>query len=153
MIIPDSNLLLFAYNATSPAHQHAKTWWESCLSGSEPVGLCYPVLFSFVRIGTSSRAFRNPLTLDGAIAEIDAWLACRVTRILLDGPGHFATVAELLRAAGSTGGNLVTDAQIAAYAKAAKGTIHTDDRDFARFREISVVYPLDDASSSRTVDV
>jgi hypothetical protein len=33
MIVPDANLLLYAYDKTSPFHTKAKHWWEQCLSG------------------------------------------------------------------------------------------------------------------------
>ena len=62
MIIPDINLLLYAYDASSPFHTKAAAWWQGCLSGTEPVGLLPVVLFGFVRIGTNVRAFLNPLT-------------------------------------------------------------------------------------------
>jgi len=39
MIIPDINLLLYAYDAASPFHAKAVAWWQACLSGEEPVGL------------------------------------------------------------------------------------------------------------------
>jgi len=34
MIIPDVDLLIYAYNDQDPRHQAAKTWWELCLNGS-----------------------------------------------------------------------------------------------------------------------
>lgn len=62
MIIPDINLLLYAYDSASPYHAKAVGWWQSCLSGTEPVGLLHVVVFGFVRIATSARAFSSPLT-------------------------------------------------------------------------------------------
>ena len=57
MIVPDVNLLLYAYDANSRFHAAAAAWWRACLSGSEPVGLPPVVLFAFLRIGTSARVF------------------------------------------------------------------------------------------------
>lgn len=39
MILPDINLLVYAYNSDAPGHRKAKVWWETCLSESGPVGL------------------------------------------------------------------------------------------------------------------
>ena len=39
MILPDVNLLVYAYNTDAPLHQHARCWWEACLDGSKPVAL------------------------------------------------------------------------------------------------------------------
>ena len=55
MIIPDANLLLYAYDEASPLHLRAKSWWSTCLSGPEPVRLVAVVLFAFTRIGTSPK--------------------------------------------------------------------------------------------------
>lgn len=144
MIIPESNLLLYAYNTTSPDHEAAKKWWEGCLSGAEMVGLCYPVLFSFLRVGTATGAFNVPFTLSRAATEINHWLDSSVTRLIAEGPDHFKLVIQLLEQAGSAGGNLTTDAQIAAIAAEYGGTIHTADRDFLRFKGVRTYFPLDE---------
>ena len=44
MIIPDANLLLYAYDEASPFHARARSWWSECISGPEPVGLVAVVL-------------------------------------------------------------------------------------------------------------
>ena len=48
---------------------------------------------------------------------------------------------DLLQRAG-TGGNLTTDAQIAAVALRHRAVVHTADTDFARFPEVSWENPL-----------
>lgn len=143
MIVPDANLLLYAHDASSPFHDRARIWWERCLSGREAVGLTLPVVFAFVRVGTSSRAFANPLTLQEASGLVQRWLVRRVTQVLEPGEGHVSRVLELLAVAGAAGGNLVTDAQIAAVALAHRGVVHTADRDFMRFPGVECCYPLD----------
>jgi uncharacterized protein len=145
VIVPDSNLLLYAYNETSPYHAGAKSWWESCLRGSKPVGLTIPAVLAFLRIGTSTSAFPKPLTLDEAEHTIGEWFDVSVTRVLTPLQSHIEDVIELLKIAGSAGGNLTTDAQIAAIAIAHKATVHTADRDFMRFRGLDCYFPLDDA--------
>ena len=44
MIVPDANLLIFAYDTTSPHHARARTWWEGALSADEPIGIPWVVL-------------------------------------------------------------------------------------------------------------
>ena len=40
MIIPDINLLVYAYNRDLPHHQSARKWWEACVNTlDEPVGI------------------------------------------------------------------------------------------------------------------
>ena len=143
MIVPDANLLLYAYDKASPFHARAKQWWEQCLSGVEAVGLTHPVVFAFLRIGTNARAFVSPLSLPKANAIVRAWLGAPPVQVLLPGPDHLQRVLHLLEQVASAGGNLVTDAQIAALADACRATIHTADSDFRRFKAVRTHYPLD----------
>lgn len=143
MIVPDANLLLYAYDTTSPFHTRAKQWWEQCLSGVEPVGLTHPVVFAFLRIATNARAFVSPLSLAQADAIVREWLAAPAVQVLLPAPDHLQRTLHLLEQAASAGGNLVTDAQIAALADACRATIHTADGDFRRFKTVRTYYPLD----------
>ena len=142
MIVPDANLLLYTVDSTSPFHNAAKAWWASCLDGAVPVGLCHPVVFAFARISTNRRAFAHPLSLARATGIIQSWSERQVTRVLYAGPRHVHNVLELLAAAGSHGGNLVTDAQIAELAIAHRAEVHTADRDFQRFPGLNCRFPL-----------
>jgi uncharacterized protein len=141
VIVPDANLLLYAYDAASPFHQKARAWWEECLSGSEPVGLCSVVLFAFVRVGTSRRAFLNPLSIDEAAGHVRRWLERSISAVLVADERDVILALELLEAAGC-GGNLTTDARIAALATRYAATVHTADTDFQRFPNIRWHNPI-----------
>ena len=141
MILPDANLLLYAYDAASPFHSKAAAWWSACLSGREPIGLCSAVVFGFVRIGTNSRAFVEPLSIHEASAHVESWLRQPMVEFLELDATDAHKAMELLRAAG-TGGNLVTDAQLAAVALRHRAAVHTADSDFARFAAIRWHNPL-----------
>ena len=143
MIVPDANLLLYAVDSTSPFHDVAREWWTSCLCGAEPVGLCHPVVFAFARISTDRRAFANPLSLAQVGEIIQSWTNRQVTRVLYPGPRHVHNALELLAAADSHGGNLVTDAQIAELAIAHRAEVHTANREFRRFPGLASRFPLD----------
>lgn len=144
MIVPDANLLLYAYDSTSPFHERSRDWWSSCLSGREAVGLTHATLMAFLRVSTSLRVYEQPLTLVEASAHLRSWVQRSVTRLLVPDDGHVKQVIDLLEKAGSAGGNLVTDAQIAALALAYRGEVHTADRDFLRFPGVSCRFPLAD---------
>jgi hypothetical protein len=142
MILPDANLLLYAYDRESPFHKAAARWWGALLSGDEPVGLCPVVVFGFLRLATHPKVFERPLTVAEATACIRAWAERPNARLLYPGPKHFELVCTLLGAAG-TAGNLVTDAQIAAFALEYGAEIHSADTDFARFKGVKWSNPLD----------
>ena len=146
MIIPDVNLLLYACDSTSTAHSKAAAWWQAILSGTEPIGLPEVVVFSFVRIATNSRAFQNPLTVKEANAIVRSWWQQPIVQILQPGPEHLEQVLQLLEGLG-TAGNLVTDAQIAAFCIDQDAVLHTADADFARFKGLTWRNPLTGARS------
>ena len=141
MIIPDANLLLYAYDADSPFHDKAADWWSDCLSGREIVGLCDVVMFSFVRVGTNTRAFAKPLTIREASAHVLSWLAAPVTEFVSGEVDDFKHALRLLKGA-ETGGNLTTDAQIAALGLKYQAVIHTADTDFVRFPNLQWHNPI-----------
>jgi uncharacterized protein len=143
VIIPDANLLLYAYDGDSPFHERAKSWWQECLSGQEAIGLTHPTLFAFLRISTNVKIYTNPMTLTEAAGHLRSWLERRVSQLLAAPAKHAEQVIGLLEAAGGVAGNLVTDAQIAAFAQSYRAVVHTADRDFLRFPEVRCHFPLD----------
>lgn len=145
MIVPDANLLLYAIDGLSPFHPTSRKWLEDLLNGTEPVGFCSPVLFAFLRLSTHPRIFKQPLSILSSMAYIETWLSRPQSRQLFAGPTHLERVKTQLLAAPSNGGNLVTDAQIAALAQEHHATIHTADRDFLLFPDIKVYFPLDNS--------
>ncbi len=141
MIIPDINLLLYAYDSGSPFHAKAAPWWQSCLSGTEPVGLLHVVAFGFVRIATNPRAFLNPMTPAEASGHVRSWLEQPPVQVLDPGPEHLQHTLKLLEKVG-TAGNLVSDAQMAALAMEHDAVLHTADADFVRFHGLRWFNPI-----------
>jgi toxin-antitoxin system PIN domain toxin len=141
VIVPDLNLLLYAYDAASPDHAAAAAWWERCMNGGETIGVPYVVLFGFVRITTSSRVFAAPMPLAMSIECVREWLVRPHVLAADGGPEHVGAALDLLRKAGGAG-NLTTEAQIAAVALHHSATIHTNDSDFRRFPGVRVRNPL-----------
>ena len=141
MIIPDVNLLVYAVFDGYPQHDRAAEWLGDALNGLETVGLTAPAVFGFVRLGTSSRVHENPLTLTEAATYVNEWLEREQVRFLAPGPQHVSIALGLLTEVG-TGANLTTDAQLAAYAIEAGGTVHSNDGDFGRFPGVVWVNPL-----------
>ena len=148
MIIPDINLLLYAYDSSSPFNKKAAAWWRRSLSGTEPVGLAAVVIFGFVRIGTNPRVFQSPMTAAAATGHVRSWLVQPVIQVLEAPADHADHVLRLLETLG-TAGNLVTDAQIAALALDHGAAVHTADTDFMRFRGLRWFNPISGVASRR----
>ena len=147
MIIPDINLLLYAHDSSSTFHAKAAGWWQSCLSGTEPVGLLHVVAFGFVRIATNARAFLNPMTPAEAVGHVHSWLEQPPVQVLDPGPDHIRHVLKLLETLG-TAGNLVSDAQMAALAMDHDAVLHTADTDFVRFQGLRWFNPITGTGST-----
>ena len=62
VIVPDLNLLVYAYNDAAPHHDSARRWWEGLLNGEERVGVPWVVSTGFVRLMTHPRVIARPAT-------------------------------------------------------------------------------------------
>ena len=148
MIIPDVNLLVYAYDEPSPHHKKAKAWWENVLTGEERVGLLHVVIFGFTRIVTNRRISANALSASEAAGCVRSWLRQPQVQLLYPSEEHLEQVLSSLETLG-TAGNLVSDAQIAAFAIAHNAVLHTADSDFAGFHNLKWFNPIARTSSGR----
>lgn len=145
MIIPDVNLLVYAYNADAPQHQRARRWWEQCLRGAQPVAIPWVVGLGYVRIMTSQTVLQRPMNPATALGHVRLWLEQPIVQVVQPGPRHLS-ILEGFSEAGVLSATLMTDAHIAALAMESQATVHSNDSDFARFAGLRWVNPLLDAS-------
>lgn len=141
MILLDANLLIYAINEDAPLHRKAKYWLESVLSGQETVGFSWSVVLAFLRLTTRPGLFRQPLPVETAFDLVASWLAQATATIVHLGPRHLLIVRELLSPLG-TGGNLTSDAHLAALAIECGAELCSSDTDFARFQGLKWRNPL-----------
>lgn len=97
MIIPDVNLLVYAYNEDAPLHAAARAWWENCFSGEEPIGLPWVVVHDYVRLMTHPRVIREPLPTEQAVADAREWIDHPATAIIEPGPRHLLLTRQFNR--------------------------------------------------------
>ena len=141
MIVPDVNLLVYAYSDGTPFHDAARRWWEGVVNGMEQVGLAWAVISGFLRVMTHPGLLTPPMAPAQAIGYVRDWL--RYDHIITINPGekHLRLLQRNLDAAG-TGGNLVPDAHIAALAMEYGAEVHSNDSDFSRFPGLQWHNPL-----------
>lgn len=132
MILIDANILIYAVNADAPQHHKAKSWLEATLSGTDTVGLSWTVLLAFLRLTTRPGVFEKALPVQTAFAMVDAWLAQPAVVTVEPTAKHLRTLRDLLSPLG-TGGNLTSDAHLAALAIEHGAELCSCDSDFARF--------------------
>lgn len=86
----------------------------------------------------------TPLPVNVALGVIDGWLAHPHTHLLAPGDRHAALLGRLLMGAGR-GGNMVSDAHLAAIAIEHGAVLGTFDRDFERFAGLRMDWLQGDA--------
>lgn len=143
MILPDLNVLLYAYNPHAAQYDKALAWWEAVLNSDELVVFPHEVLFGFVRIASNPRLGKAAVPVSEARSVVDGWLRLPHTRIITPSSGHFSRVLSLMEKAGARGA-VLSDAILAAYALEHRACLYTNDVDFARFPELDWRNPLVD---------
>jgi toxin-antitoxin system PIN domain toxin len=138
----DANVLLYASDEGSPRHARALELVDEIALGPELVHLFWPTVKAYLHIATHPAVFRRPLSHGDARANIKA---------LLDLPHVHATGEDdrfwdrFLEVAGDVAptGNLVPDAHLVALMlQTGVRTIVTHDRDYRKFRGITVRDPF-----------
>lgn len=146
MIVPDVNLLVYAYKDSAPEHEEARHWWESLVNGEEDVGIPWAVVIGFVRIMANPRAVENPVPPSRTIGAVGEWFSYGHVRPLTPGTRHLRYLGRALAVTGSSASqasaNLVPDAHIAALALEHDAEVHTNDADFERFPGLRWRNPL-----------
>lgn len=141
MIIPDVNLVVYAYVEQAPLHRDARAWWERTLSSAEPVGLPWAVSLGFLRLVTHPSVLETPMRPAEAIAVLESWYERPNVHVVEPGARHLALLGSLLRDVG-VAGNLTTDAHLAAIAIENGCELQSNDADFARFSGLRFTNPL-----------
>lgn len=132
MKLVDANVLLYAVNESSERHAESNQWLDSALNGVEPVGFAWLATLAFLRLSTKTGLFPHPLTVEDAILMVEGWMNQPSSLTVEPTPRHTAVLSGLLKELG-TGGNLVSDAHLAALALEHGATVVTYDTDFSRF--------------------
>ena len=132
MILPDVNVLLYAFRRDSVRHDDYRRWLGETINGEAAYGIAPQTLASLVRISTHPGIFVNPSHLNEATIFCQAVLQAPHCTVVQPGPRHWDLFTELCRRARATG-NLVQDAWFAALAIEAGCEWISTDRDYARF--------------------
>jgi toxin-antitoxin system PIN domain toxin len=139
----DTNLLVYATFSASPEHSRARDWLSERV-GERDDGLvwCWPVLYAFLRLITSSRVMGpDAVALSDGWEAVDAYLSQPGTRVVAAGAAHRSIAAELARTPGLRSDD-VPDVEIAALAIEHGLVLATHDHGFRRFAQLRMVDPL-----------
>jgi toxin-antitoxin system PIN domain toxin len=132
MILPDVNILLYAFRKDAVKHNAHREWLEDVMNGLEPYGISPQTLASVIRIGTHPTIHVHPSTMTEALDFCAALMEPEQCTVVQPGPQHWRIFSELCQKSRAAG-NLVSDAWFAALAIEAGCEWITTDRDYARF--------------------
>lgn len=132
MILPDVNVLVYAFRDETPQHSMCRTWLRRIVFENEPFGVSPLVLGAVVRISTDHRIYKNPSTPEDAVGFCEDLIEQPHCRIVEPGDRHWAIFKQLCIET-NTRGSRVTDAWYAALAIESGCEWITFDRDYARF--------------------
>lgn len=140
----DANLLVYASDEGSPWHARAADLVDQMALGPELVHLFWPTVMAYLRIATHPGIFARPLSHGEARANIQALLDLPHIKASGEGDDFWDRFTEVADDIGPTG-NLVPDAQLVALMlQNGVRSIWTHDRDFRKFRGITVRDPFED---------
>jgi toxin-antitoxin system PIN domain toxin len=132
VILPDVNVLIFAFREDMPQHAVCRPWLTDVVSSDARFGLSLLVLSAVVRITTNPRIYKIPSALDEAFGFCEDMLAQPHCQIVDPGERHWEIFKRLCLET-ETRGARVTDAWFAALAIEWGCEWITLDRDYARF--------------------
>ena len=132
MILPDVNVLLYAFREDSVDHARYRVWLDGVVNGDEAYGMSPQVLCSVARIATHPRIYDSPSRIENALTFARVLLEQPHCTVVRPGERHFSIFEDLCRKA-QANGNLVQDAWFAALALESGCEWVTTDGDFARF--------------------
>ena len=132
MILPDVNILIYAFRADLAQHAACRSWLKEVISGDARFGLSPAVLSAVVRITTNVRAFKSPSAIEEAFGFCEDLLGQPHCQVVEPGERHWEIFRRLCIET-DTRGPRVSDAWFAALAIEWGCEWVTLDRDYARF--------------------
>jgi hypothetical protein len=136
LILPDVNVLIYAFRVDAERHGDYKKWLEDLINGATTYAVSAQVLASVVRICTHPRIFAHPSSLSDTLQFCRTLLEQPNATVLSPGERHWPIFERLCQQAKAKG-NLVQDAWFAALAIESGCEWVTADGDYAKFPDLS----------------
>jgi uncharacterized protein len=141
VILPDVNVLIYAFRSDSAEHSKYQDWLSETVNGVAAYGVAPQVLSSVVRICTHPKIYKQPSELTEALGFCNVLLEAPNATVIHPQQRHWEIFQDLCQANKVTG-NLVQDAWLAALAIESGCEWITTDGDFARFQGLSCRSPF-----------
>jgi len=129
--IADVQVLFYAIDPTADLHGAAARWLEDSINAREGVGLAWPTVHQFLRLGTNP-SFPGCMSEGEAIGWVEEWLEAGV-ELVSDADLAWDLLSELVAASPRVLRNAIDDAHLAAIAISRGATLASFDSDFEAF--------------------
>jgi uncharacterized protein len=140
MILLDANLLIYAYDRSSPFQQPTRQWLERMIETQPVIGIPWISILAFLRI-TTHPGLMTCQSFDVAAAIVDDWVALPNVRVIAPGASHWPILKRTASEAQARGA-FVTDSALAALAIETGATLCSHDKGFRRFPKLKLLDPL-----------
>jgi toxin-antitoxin system PIN domain toxin len=141
MILPDVNVLIYAFRRDVPEHSLCKPWLDRVVVGDARFAVSKLALAALVRVTTSRKLQPSSVSQDEAFKFCDYLLAQPHCQVVEPGERHWDIFRRLCIEA-DIRGPMVTDAWFAALAIEWGCEWITLDRDYARFPGLKWSVPV-----------
>ena len=141
MILPDVNVLIYAFRSDADQHEAYRNWLEKVVNSPSAYAVAPQVIAGVVRICTHPRIFKHPSTLDDVLTFCKVLSEQPNASLVTPGERHWSIFESLCRQSRASG-NLVQDAWFAALAIESGCEWITADRDYAKFDGLSWRTPV-----------
>ena len=132
MILPDVNVLIYAFRPEVPEHPRCRQWLQGVVDADARFGISPLTLAAVARVTTNRRAYPSPSSFEDVFRFCDHLLSQPHCQIVEPGERHW-DIFKRLCIETNTRGTAVTDAWYAALAIEWGCEWVTLDRDYARF--------------------
>jgi len=140
MILPDVNVLIYAFRPDDPQHAVCRAWLNGVVAGDARFGMSPLALGALVRVTTNTRTYKTPSPIEEAFGFCDDLLMQPHCQVVEPGERHW-DIFKRLCVDTNIRGPCVTDAWFAALAIEWGCEWITLDRDYARFPGLKWAMP------------
>jgi len=143
MFAVDTNVLIYAANASCDEHSRCRELVETWRGGATPWYLTWNIIYEFVRVTTHERVFAQPWSTGEAWTFIAGLLASPQLSLLQQTSRHAQLAREIADELPDIQGNLIHDSHTAVLMlEHGIKKIYTRDTDFHRFPFLEIIDPL-----------
>jgi toxin-antitoxin system PIN domain toxin len=143
LFVVDTNVLVYAADADSPAHAPCRERLLDWGRRSDPWHVTWGIAYEFLRVATHPRVFRSPMNATMAWEFLSRLFRAPGFSVLVAGDGHSRVLESLVAELPDVAGNRFHDAHTAALMREhGIRVIWTRDVDFHRFPFLEVRDPL-----------